>query len=667
MSNDFSKSYGVPRLGIPKYNWWNEALHGVARSGEATVFPQAIGMAAVWDEAHHYRVASAISDEARAKYHEAQRNKNYNMYYGLTFWSPNINLFRDPRWGRGQETYGEDPFLSAELGISFVKGMQGDNPDYNKVDATIKHFAVHSGPEPLRHTFDADCSEKALREYYLYAFERTVKEATPAAVMGAYNRFRGESCCASDYLFGILRNEWGFDGYIVSDCGAINDIWANHKIVGTAAQASALAVKAGCDLNCGMAYNNLGLAVAAGYISEKEIDRSLKRLLVAQMRLGMYDPDENVPYSSIPFEVNDSAIHKALNLETAKKSAVLLKNNGILPLNKNNVKKIAVFGPSADSIDVLVGNYNGTPSSPVTLLDGLKRKCQNNNISIEYSKGFDYVGSDIDLSVLSKADDADVILICAGLSARLEGEEGYLNIKAEGFKSGDRTVIELPKIQKTFIKEAASKGVPVVLVLTTGSAIALTEEDSFLDGILNVWYPGGEGGTATADILFGDYNPAGRLPVTFYKSTKDLPAFTDYNLQGRTYRYFKGEALYPFGYGLSYTSFDYSSLDIEKNRDSVIVDFNLRNSGLYDGEEVSQVYLKYNPSDNPEQPIRKLIGFKRSFLKKGESGSVKISVPLKEFVEWDGGSESFKPLSGSYVIEVSSSSAAPELTTGILF
>ncbi|MBN2651432.1 MAG: glycoside hydrolase family 3 C-terminal domain-containing protein [Spirochaetales bacterium] len=667
MSNHFTKSYGIPRLGIPKYNWWNEALHGVARAGEATVFPQAIGLASVWDSEHHFKVATAISDEARAKYNEAQRHKNYNIYYGLTFWSPNINLFRDPRWGRGQETYGEDPFLTAELGISFVKGMQGDHPKYNKVDATVKHFAVHSGPEPLRHTFDADCSDKALREFYLYAFERTVKEAKPAAVMGAYNRFRGESCCASNYLFSILRGEWGFGGYIVSDCGAINDIWANHKIVSTAAQASALAVKAGCDLNCGMAYNNLPTAVRLGFINEADIDKSLRRLLFSQMRLGMYDAPGKVPYSAISNDVVDSPANKSLNLDTARKSAVLLKNNGILPFSKEKIKKIAAFGPSADSIDVLVGNYNGTPSAPVTLLAGLQKKCSEKNIELTFAKGFNFIGSNIDKSVLSQAADSDVIIIFCGLSAKLEGEEGDAGVDSDGFYKGDRTTIELPKIQKEFIRAAVATEIPVVLVLTTGSAIALTEEDGSLDAILNMWYPGGEGGTASADILFGDYNPAGRLPITFYKATTDLPDFTNYDLAGRTYRYFKGEALYPFGYGLSYTQFDYSGLKIRRSVENVAVSFSVKNTGKVDGDEVCQVYLKYPQSSDPEQPVRKLIGFKRVAIGSSETFNVEIIIPAKEFVQWNTQSGVFEKLSGEFAIEVSSSSDSARLSESIIF
>jgi len=560
VSQMIDSARAVPRLDVPTYGWWNEALHGVARAGVATVFPQAIGLAATWDERLMYDVAVVISDEARAKHHDALENGIRKRYYGLTFWSPNINIFRDPRWGRGQETYGEDPYLTSRMAINFVRGFQGHHSRYRKIDATLKHFAVHSGPEPLRHRFNADCSDRDLRETYLYAFEKTIREARPAAIMCAYNRFRGEPCCANEMLMGILRNEWGFDGYVVSDCGAILDIFFGHGLVPGLFEAAALAVKRGCDLNCGPAFLGLVPAESSGLVSEADIDLALGRLLRTRFELGMFDPEEKVPYAQIPIDVNDSEPHRQMNLEAARKSIVLLKNDGILPLRKETLTKIAVLGPSADNMDVLLGNYHGTPSKPVTLLEGIREEA-GPQVEVVYARGCDYVGRNTFFApALAKLNGADVAVVCAGLTPRLEGEERPLLLPEDGFDRGDRTRIELTWIQKEFLRAVYETGVPVVLLLTAGSPIAIPDENETLPAIVNCWYPGGEGGAAVAEVLFGRVNPAGRLPVTFYRSTSDLPDFESYSMDGRTYKYFNGDVLYEFGYGISYTEFGYSGL-----------------------------------------------------------------------------------------------------------
>jgi beta-glucosidase len=650
----------IPELGIPQYVWWNEALHGVAGAGIATVFPQAIGLAATWDPHLIYEVASVISDEARAKHHDAVRHGVRTRFYGLTFFSPNINIFRDPRWGRGQETYGEDPYLTATMAINFVRGMQGEDPHYRKVDTTLKHFAVHSGPEPLRHRFDADCSDRDLRETYLYAFERTVKEAGPAAVMTAYSSFRGEPCSASSLLLGILRNEWGFKGYVVSDCGAIFDILAGHKVVPTLAQAAALALKSGCDLDCGPEYLALFPAALEGLVSEADIDRALKRLLRTRFELGMFDPEDEVPYARIPIETNDSEPHRQKNLEAARKSIVLLKNNGMLPLNRAALEKIAVLGPSAESVDVLLGNYNGTPSRPVTLLTGI-REAAGPGIEVAYDKGTEFVGKGRWFGPTARVlQGADVAIVCAGLSPRLEGEEGTILTHVDGFDRGDRTRIELPGVQKDFIRAVYGTGVPVVLVLTTGSPVAITEEDEYLPAILNCWYPGGEGGRAVAEVLFGEYNPAGRLPVTFYRSTSDLPEFTDYHMSGRTYRYFEGPVLYEFGYGLSYTRFEYSDIRVSKTEigreDTALrVSVTVTNTGVRDGEEVVQVYARDLYSDKP-MPLKKLVGFQRVFVPAGKSVPVAIDIRVPDLGYYDEAHAAFVIEPGAFEIQVGASS-----------
>jgi beta-glucosidase len=625
----------IERLGIPAHNWWNECLHGVGRAGIATVFPQAIGMAASWNVPLIHEVATVISDEARAKHHEFVRNGVFDIYTGLTFWSPNINIFRDPRWGRGQETYGEDPYLTSRIGVTFVMGLQGDDPNYLKVAATPKHYAVHSGPEHARHTFDVHPSERDLWETYLPAFEACIIEGQAVSIMGAYNRVNTEPACASPALLQkILRERWGFDGFVVSDCGAITDIYKHHHTVETAAAAAAVAVKAGCDLECGATYRSLREAVEQGLIDEATLDQSLVRLFTGRFQLGMFDPPEQVPYTQIPYSVNDSPEHRALALRTAQESIVLLKNeNQFLPLAKS-LKRIAVIGPNAHDPEILLGNYNGTPSSSVTPLDGIRAKV-GTNAEVTYARGcgvFDPKSAEIEAAV-KLAQQADVVIFVGGLSQALEGEEGQQEGLPEGLISlGDRLRLDLPDVQEDLLKALHETGKPVVVVLLNGSAVAVNWAQAHVPAILEAWYPGEEGGTAIADVLFGDYNPAGRLPVTFYKSAEDLPAFEDYNMTGRTYRYFTGEPLYPFGYGLSYTRFGYSHLSTSaasiSDGDMLTVSVDVTNAGERDGDEVAQVYISANREG---YPIRQLAAFQRVHLKAGATQQVTFTLASAQF------------------------------------
>ena len=637
----------IPRLGILQYNWWNESLHGVARAGTATVFPQAIGMAASFDLNLMKQVSNVISDEARAKHHEALRNQEYGMYKGLTFWSPNINIFRDPRWGRGHETYGEDPYLTGQMGIQFVKGLQGDHPKYLKVVATAKHFAVHNGPEPERHSFNATPNTRDLWETYLPAFKDLIVDAKAYSIMGAYNRVDGESASASSLLLeDILRNQWGFEGYVVSDCGAINDIHANHKIVNTPEESAAIGIRKGCDLNCGSVYQkNLKKAIELGFIDEGEIDLSIYRLMLARMKLGMFDSPENVPFAQIPFSINNSKSHDDLALKMAHKSMTLLKNDKILPLNKKKIKHIAIIGPNADNIDALRGNYYGEASNPVTVIDGIK-KIVSKKVKITYSRGVPLVKHknekgndsiyDLSESVLQDVKNADIAIFVGGLDATWEGEEMKGRENIDGFHGGDRTKIELPKIQQDAIKAMMETGTPVVFVLMAGSSIAFEGLDKELEAILMSWYPGQRGGDAIADVLFGNYNPGGRLPVTFYSSTSELPNFKDYNMRagkGFTYRYYQEKALYSFGHGLSYTNFEYSDLKIDKSKlnsnDEFTVSVNIKNTGKFDGDEVVQLYIKDVKSET-WMPIKQLRKFERIKLKKNKNKTITFKLNVKE-------------------------------------
>jgi beta-glucosidase len=631
------------KLGIPEYNWWNECLHGVARAGTATVFPQAIGLAASFDPDLLHRVASVIAVEARVKHHEFARKEDRGIHKGLTFWSPNINIFRDPRWGRGQETYGEDPYLTGRLGVAFIRGLQGDHPRYLKVAACAKHYAVHSGPENLRHRFDAAVSRKDLRETYLPAFRDAVKEAKVEAVMGAYNRVNGEPACASQTLLEeILRGEWGFAGHVVSDCGAIADIHEHHQVTSSPEESAALAVNHGCDLNCGWMFKHLRQAVADGLVAEEAINRAVARLLRTRMKLGMFDPPETVPFTKIPYELNDCAEHRRIALEAARKSMVLLKNqNSLLPLDKGKIGTVAVIGPNADNKRILLGNYYGTPSRYVTPLAGIREAvgagvrvlyaegCKLNTTTVGYwgeqpTSGF--------AEALSAAERADVVIICLGISPELEGEEGEV---ANSDGGGDRTRLELPGMQEELLKAVAATGKPVVLALFNGSPVAINWAQENIPAIIEAWYPGEEGGTALADALFGEYNPGGRLPVTFVKSADGLPPFTDYRMKGRTYRYMEEEPLYPFGYGLSYTVFKYAHLSIidrELNtaEDKAIrVTVEVENSGARTGEEVVQLYVKDVQASVPI-PHLELKGVKRIILEPGQKEKVEFVLSQRQ-------------------------------------
>ncbi len=785
VSQMLNEAPAIERLGVPAYNWWSEALHGVARAGLATVFPQAIGLAATWDEPQMFEVATAISDEARAKHHNfVGKNKRF-LYQGLTLWSPNINIFRDPRWGRGQETYGEDPYLSGRMAVQFIKGLQGDDPRYLKTVATVKHFAVHNGPEPERHEFNAVANAKDLWETYLPQFEMGIKEGGAYSLMCAYNRYNGEAACSHKKLMQeILRDGWGFNGFVVSDCGAIKDIHEFHKLTSTSQASAARAVIAGTDLNCGKVYSSLVQAVKDGLITEAEIDISVKRLFKARFKLGMFDPPETVPYAQIPYDIVDSPKHKELALTAAQKSLVLLKNdNNTLPLPKS-LGSLAVIGPNADQWLMLLGNYNGVPSNPVTPLQGIK-DLLGPSVKVQYAQGaelapgiplFEVVPSkflthnqspglqveyfnnsrlegdilfterhsqidsnwndrapnehmdDDDFSVrwrgaltpektgryqlgtistcntkvylngelvastpyhfrdeygdpriqksawleleagkayalevtaqetyadaqvqlvwavpkpnlkqdaLNIARESDAVVMFMGLTARIEGEE--MDINVDGFRGGDRTKLGLPVNQLQLIQEVHALGKPVVLVALNGSALALNWEHEHLPAILEAWYPGQAAGTAIASALFGDYNPAGRLPVTYYRSVNDLPPFEDYNMTTQTYRFFKGEPLYPFGYGLSYSRFLYSNMKVNASsglREGVKITATLTNTSKRDGDEVVQVYVS-NKHTGIKLPVRELKLFQRLHLKAGQTKTLNFRLPAKAFTMID--------------------------------
>jgi beta-glucosidase len=804
----------IERLGVPAYNWWNEALHGVARSGLATVFPQAIGFAATWNDSLVFRMATVISDEARAKHHEYVRNNQRQRYQGLTIWSPNINLFRDPRWGRGQETYGEDPFLASRLGIQFIRGLQGDDPKYYKTIATVKHFAVHSGPEPERHTFDAVVGERDLRETYLPHFETTIKEGKPYSLMCAYNRVNGEAACASDILLGILRREWKFPGFIVSDCGAIDDIYLNHKVVATAPEAAALGVKHETDLDCfGRVYPKLVEAVQKGLITEREIDASVRRLFLARMKLGMFDSPARVRWAQTPFSVLDRPAHREVARQVARESIVLLKNDrNTLPLRKD-LRTIAVIGPNANQWRMLLGNYNGIPKAPITPLRGIRDALAANGTRVVYALGSDLAegfpvlssmtstvlrtsdgkpglraeyfasramdgtpvytatdtvveadwaeaaprpemnandfgvrwsgtftpqvsgayrlgvigtmrvqlflddsaivrsvypqredefpdprlsqtdparplqleagrtyrlrleavesygeaqaqlvwappGGPLEETAVAAAQQADAVVLFLGLTANLEGEE--MRVQIPGFRGGDRTSIDLPVPQQQLLEKVVAVGKPTVLVLLNGSALAVNWAQQNVPAIVEAWYPGQAGGSAIADVLFGDYNPAGRLPVTFYKDVKDLPPFEDYAMKGRTYRYFTGTPLYPFGHGLSYTTFAYKNLRTNVQRvaasGSMGVSVDVTNTGAVAGDEVVQLYVSH-PASKVPRAIRELRGYRRVALKPGETRTVRFSVPASSLAYWNERTDRWVVESGPVKLQVGASSA----------
>ncbi|HEY9594934.1 MAG TPA: glycoside hydrolase family 3 C-terminal domain-containing protein, partial [Spirochaetia bacterium] len=633
----------IPRLDIPEYNWWNEALHGVGRAGIATVFPQAIGLAATFDTGLVHRIAAVIADEARAKHHEFARQGYRRQYQGLTFWSPNVNIFRDPRWGRGQETFGEDPWLTGRMGVAFVRGLQGDDPRRPKVVATPKHFAVHSGPESMRHQFDARVCPRDLRETYLPAFRDCVVEGRALSVMGAYNRTNGEPCCASVTLLKkILRDEWGFDGYVVSDCGAIADFHLHHTYTGSPAQSAALAVRGGCDLECGSVFPSLLGAVADGLVTEKEIDAAVERLFRARFLLGMLDPGDSDARAQIPYGIVDSEPHRKLAREAARASVVLLKNaRGILPLRRD-IGSVAVIGPNADEREVLLGNYAGQPSRSLTVLDGI-RAAVSPGTRVIYARGSEMQREadgvwavrpdDGFAEALAAVDAAEVAVLVLGIDSRIEGEEGDASASKW---SGDRIDIRLPSIQRRLFAAVAKRGKPVVLVLLTGSPIAIPEENDAADAVVLGWYPGEEGGGGIADVLFGVVSPSGRLPVTFVRSSEQLPPFTDYAMKGRTYRYLAAEPLYPFGYGLSYTSFRYSGLvvgrsSLEAGAD-LEVSVSVTNTGKRDSHEVVQLYLG---GDGATAPLRQLVGFARVWLPLGATEVVHFTLGARQMSRVD--------------------------------
>ncbi len=617
----------VERLGIPAYDWWNECLHGVARAGMATVFPQAIAFGATFDPELIGQVATAISDEARAKHHAAAAEGNRGRYRGLTFWSPNINIFRDPRWGRGHETYGEDPFLTGEIGKAFVRGLQGEDPNYLKLAACAKHYAVHSGPEAERHTFDAICDEQDLWDTYLPAFEQLVTQAKVEIVMGAYNRVNGHPCCAHPQLIGeILRGKWGFGGHFVSDCWAIVDFYAGHKVFSGPAEASAAAVKEGCDLCCGCAYEHLVDAVKNGLISEAELDVSLARLIRTKLKLGLFDPPERVPFATIPQSKVGCEDHRRLARETAVRSMVLLKNNGILPINPK-VKSIYVCGPNAADIEPLIGNYYGASPNLTTVLEGIVASVPHST-TVEYRRGCELAHPKVNPIdwVTDEAALNEVCVAVMGLSQLLEGEEG--DAIANEHK-GDRVSIELPPHQLEFLRKLKAKGARLVVVMCAGSPIAMPEVHELADAILWAWYPGEAGGHAVADVLFGRRSPGGRLPVTFPRSTADLPPYSDYSMQGRTYRYMEADPLYPFGFGLTYSKVSYREAKLTQQSfahgDRIYLDATIINNGSVPVDEVVQLYVS-PPKQAYRLPQYALRGFQRVSLQPSESRQIRFEI-----------------------------------------
>lgn len=646
-------SPAIDRLGISAYNWWNECLHGVARAGIATVFPQAIGMAASFDPDLLRRVAEAISVEARAKYNLSDRSRGL-QYYGLTFWTPNINIFRDPRWGRGQETYGEDPLLTGTMGVAFIEGLQGNDPDRLKTAACAKHFAVHSGPEILRHSFDAQTSKKDLWETYLPAFKMAV-DAGVEAFMGAYNRTLGEPCCASTLLMeDILRGQWGFKGHYVSDCWAIKDFHENHQVTSGPVESAALAINKGCDLNCGSTYPHLIEAVKQGLVSESTIDQSLQRLLSTKFKLGMFDEFGTGPWDKIGKEAIRSQEHLDLCLETATKSIVLLKNDkNLLPIGPEP-KTILLIGPAAANPHVMLGNYHGLSPRIVTILEGVTEKLFDRpNIKLNYHQGCLMYNENRNHGwTVGMAESADLVIACFGIDSAIEGEEGDA---IASHAKGDRTEIELPVWQADYLRALRDRGTPMILVLTGGAPIAIPED--IADAVLMVWYPGELGGKAVADVLFGDAEPSGKLPVTFPKSTNQLPPYEDYSMEGRTYRYLREEPLYPFGFGLSYTSFELGSLKTDRKElslgDHLMLEVELRNLGERSGDEVVQVYLA---KDRPEQGEANfsLRAYKRVELEAKASKKLSFRLGWEDFeTVLEDGSRALVP--GTYRVILSNS------------
>jgi beta-glucosidase len=657
----------IERLGIPPYDWWNECLHGVARTDyKVTVFPQAIAMAAGWDVNALHAMADYTATEGRAVYNTASAKGDYRIYHGLTYWTPNINIFRDPRWGRGQETYGEDPFLTASLGEHFVRGLQGDDVRYLKAAACAKHYAVHSGPEQKRSSFNTTVSNYDLWDTYLPAFKTLVTAAHVAGVMCAYNAVDAQPCCTNDrLLIDILRNQWHFNGYVTSDCGAIENLYYAHKTHVEAPEAAADAVIHGVNVECGAhAYKSLLKAVADRLITEAQIDRSLARLFTIRMRLGLFDEKAKVPFAAIDSTSLETPAHKAHALKMARQSMVLLRNeNNLLPIKKETLKKVAVIGPNANDPEVQLGNYNGFSTELSTPLDAI-RAAVNENTEVFYSRAIDLVGAIPEkFPVIDSLADADLIVYVGGISPRIEGEE--MPVVMDGFAGGDRTTIALPDIQTAYLKALHATGKPVVFVMMTGSAIAIPWESRNIPAIINAWYGGEFAGTAIADVIFGHYNPSGHLPVTFYASDADLPPFDDYRMTNRTYRYFTGELLYPFGYGLSFTTFDYAWVTRPKAayspESTIRCTVKVDNTGNANGDAVPQVYIKY-PQTDRFLPLKELRYFQRLSLAKGETGKVKIAIPVAQLAKWNDETSSLAVPSGEYTLFVGSHSADEAIT-----
>ena len=693
----------IPRLGIPAYSHRNECLHGVGAAGIATVFPQAIGMAATWDTPLIHEEADVIATEGRAKHNDytARHQGSTGEHFGLNFYSPNLNIVRDPRWGRGQETYGEDPFLTAQFGVAFIRGLQGDDPKYLKAVACAKHYAVHSGPESERHRFDAKPPERDFYETYLPAFEAAVREGHVDSAMGAYSSLYGLPCCADPFLLtDLLRKQWGFDGVVFSDGGAIGDIWAEHKYVATPEEAAAAAVKAGCDvasggmaptnqpravapgranaiLGGGSAFSVLPAAVAKGMISEPEVDTAVTRELTMRFRLGMFDPPALVPWSNLGLDQNDTPEHQALALKVAQESIVLLKNDGLLPLQRAKLKRIAVVGPNAAATNMLYGNYGSTASHPVTILDGIK-EAAGASIEVTFVPGCPLAlkrdrsnlpTPEMTAQTVAAAKSADVIIFVGGLDATLEKEEGNARQDIfDGFSRGDRTRIELPSVQADLLKALQATGKPVVLVNCSGSASAMPWAARHLPAMLQAWYPGEQGGRAVAGVLFGEVNPSGRLPLTFYAATADLPPFEDYSMSNRTYRYFNGQPLFAFGHGLSYAKFHYSHAELGARTygcgDTVKLSFALKNAGPCDGAEVAQIYFRHVDSAVP-QPRQALCGFTRVHLAKGQSAAVTLEIPAERFRYWDTAKKQYVVEPGKYELLIGGASDDIRLRTRV--
>ncbi|MBK7557819.1 MAG: glycoside hydrolase family 3 C-terminal domain-containing protein [Chitinophagaceae bacterium] len=661
-------SPAIQRLKIPAYNWWNEALHGVARAGLATSFPQPIGLAATFNDKAIFTMGEIISDEARAKYNRFQREGKHGLYEGLTFYSPNINIFRDPRWGRGHETFGEDPYLTGTMGVAFVKAMQGDDPAYFKTICTAKHYAVHSGPEPVRHEFNAEPSKRDLWETYLPAFKMLAQEGKVYSFMCAYNRLYGEPCCSDPFLLTeILRKQWGFNGFVATDCGAVYDMFISHHTAKDSVDGMAKAIRAGVDNHC-MGYVGAVIpAIELGLLKEWELDTAVARLLRARFKLGMFDDTSLNRYSSIPYNVVNNKAHREYALELAKQSIVLLKNrNSILPLSKK-VKTIAVIGPNANDAEVSLGNYNGEPEHIITVLEGIKNVL-GKNVQVKYQKGCYitdtmYYNREADFKpAIEAAAAADVIVFVGGISPRLEGEA--LQVKVDGFDGGDKTNLDLPAVQTALLKELKKTGKPIVLVLMNGSALSINWENENMDAIIEAWYGGEAAGQAIAEVLFGDHNPAGRLPVSFYRSINDIPAFDDYAMKGKTYRYCEKPVLYPFGYGLSYTKFAYSDLKLSSAvlSEKIEIMFTVKNTGKMEGDEVVQLYIH----QQGQQAIKELKGYHRVHLKKGASKQITFALKPGDLLHYSAAKDGLAILPGKVELMIGASSQDIKLRSAFL-